>query len=275
MMIMQRHRPRNGLSGKSFESGPIRLPVGLVGIRAATANHPSVGAAEDLRQKWLPRKDVVGKTRRRSTSACRAWKKALAGPAVLMVFFLISGMAGAAPSPSEAEIPPSEPTAAASADLSRDMEISPEQAVMLREEMLRAVFSDAFRYRPVGLPDPFVPFIKPETTVTETYPEKEREPSPVPMAGFPVTPLQRMSLGEIERGLKAILWGEMGSRALIQDAAGKGYIVREGTPVTPDGLVERIYKDAMVVRQYAWDAKEKQWVPNFVTVQLRKEEKEK
>ncbi|WP_148045690.1 hypothetical protein [Desulfosoma caldarium] len=143
---------------------------------------------------------------------------------------------------------------------------------MLRREMLSAVQSDAFRYRPLGLVDPFVPFIKPETTVTETYPETEKEPSPVFKAGFPLTPLQKMSLGEIERGLKAILWGEMGSRALIEDAAGKGYIVREGTPVTPDGLVERIHKDAVVIRQYVWNAKKKQWVSDFVTVQLKKEQ---
>lgn len=194
-------------------------------------------------------------------------------PAVLFfLVFLGLGSAAAAPTDSSSEPPlPKESAARAPSELSVEAEISPEQAFTLRREMLSAVQSDAFRYRPLGLVDPFVPFIKPGTTVTETYPESEREPSPVPMAGFPLTPLQKMSLGEIERGLKAILWGDMGSRALIEDAAGKGYIVREGTPVTPDGLVERIYKDAVVVRQYVWNANQKQWVPDFVTVQLKKE----
>lgn len=197
--------------------------------------------------------------------------KSLLAVLFFLVFFAL-GAAAAAPTDSSSEPPlPKESAAGTSPELSVDAEISPEQALMLRREMLSAVQSDAFRYRPLGLVDPFVPFIKPETTVTETYPEAEREPSPVPMAGFPLTPLQKMSLGEIERGLKAILWGDMGSRALIEDAAGKGYIVREGTPVTPDGLVERIYKDAVVVRQYVWNANQKQWVPDFVTVQLKKE----
>ncbi|SMC19539.1 hypothetical protein SAMN02746041_00702 [Desulfacinum hydrothermale DSM 13146] len=64
----------------------------------------------------------------------------------------------------------------------------------------------------------------------------------------------------------------MGSRALIEDAAGKGYIVKEGTPLTSDAVVERIYKDALVLRQYQWDRKERQWVPKFVTIHLTKEE---
>ncbi|MEJ5347409.1 MAG: hypothetical protein WHS46_01795 [Desulfosoma sp.] len=189
-----------------------------------------------------------------------------------MLFFVMLGFGMATPTDSTSAAPtPKEPAAVSSGQAFEDMEISPEQALVLRGQMHQAVLSDEFRYRPLGLLDPFVPFVKPGVTVTETYPESEREPPPVPSAGFPLTPLQKMSLGEIERGLKAILWGDMGSRALIEDAAGRGYIVREGTPVTPDGLVERIYKDALVVRQYVWNAKENQWVPDFVTVQLKKE----
>lgn len=192
--------------------------------------------------------------------------------AVALALFLILGSAAAAPTEPPTEgLDAAAPAASVAARPSEDTEISPEQALALRKEMVQAVLSDAFHYRPLGLVDPFVPFIKPDTTVTETYPQAEATPSPIPTAGFPLTPLQKMSLGEIERGLKAILWGEMGSRALIEDASGKGYIVKEGTPVTPDGLVERIYKDALVVRQYVWDAGQKQWVPDFVTVELRKQ----
>ncbi len=207
-----------------------------------------------------------------SGRALRHSKKRSAFAVSVMLFFLMLGSGLATSTDSTTPMPtPNEPAALSSEKASEDMEFSPEQALVLRGQMLQAVLSDNFRYRPLGLVDPFVPFIKPGMTVTETYPEREREPSPIPLAGFPLTPLQKMSLGEIERGLKAILWGDMGSRALIEDAAGRGYIVREGTPVTPDGLVERIYKDALVVRQYVWNAKENQWVPDFVTVQLKKE----
>jgi len=191
---------------------------------------------------------------------------------IAFALFLFFGSAAAVPTESPTQgLDSPDPAASVAAKPSEDTEISPEQALALRKEMVQAVLSDAFQYRPLGLLDPFVPFLKPEATVTETYPEPEGVPSPIPSAGFPLTPLQKMSLGEIQRGLKAILWGEMGSRALIEDASGKGYIVKEGTPVTPDGLVERIYKDALVVRQYVWNAGEKQWVPDFVTVQLRKQ----
>ncbi|MGQ9749896.1 hypothetical protein [Desulfosoma sp.] len=199
------------------------------------------------------------------------WAKGLTAAVVITLMCITQG-AFAAPQQSPGAPASSEGPAASEANLSEATDISPEQAAALQKEMLQAVQSDAFRYRPLGLADPFVPFIEPQTTVTETYPEAEREPSPVSSAEFPLTPLQRMTLAELERGLKAIVWGELGSRALIQDASGKGYIVQEGTPVTPDGLVERIYKDAVVVRQYVWNADQKQWVPDFVTVQLRKEE---
>lgn len=200
-----------------------------------------------------------------------SWAKGLVTAVLIALMGIPHGVFAAPQESPDAPLPPGASTAASSPNVSDAMDLSPEQVVALQKEMLHAVLTDAFRYRPLGLVDPFVPFIEPGTTVTETYPEAEKEPSPIPMAGFPLTPLQKMSLGELERGLKAILWGEMGSRALIEDASGKGYIVQEGTPVTPDGLVERIYKDAVVVRQYVWNAEGKQWVPDFVRVQLKKE----
>ena len=123
--------------------------------------------------------------------------------------------------------------------------------------------------------DPFVPFIIPETRVTESLPEMKKAPLPTARSGLPLTPLQKMQLGEIESGLKAIVWGAMGSRALIEDASGKGYIIKEGTPVTAEGIVERIYKDALVIRQYVWNGKERRWVPKFVTIHLKKSEEER
>ena len=196
--------------------------------------------------------------------------------AVIFLAFLCAApaFAHAAAQPPEAPredtqaSPPVEPSPSV---LLEEPEISPQQAQSLRRQMLQALLTDDFRYRPLGLVDPFVPFISPETTVTESLPETEEVPSPVSRAGLPLTPLQKMNLGEVERGLKAIVWGAMGSRALIEDAAGKGYIVKEGTPLTPDGMVERIYKDALVLRQYVWDPKERQWVPKFVTIRLSKE----
>lgn len=220
------------------------------------------------------KKRDVWRDLRMEDGADSSWQGKAARVTAAVVLALAVALRSAAAVPTEPQpqgIAAAAPSFSSQPQPSDDAEISPEQALALRKEMLQAVLSDAFRYWPMGLVDPFVPFVKPDTTVTETYPEAESAPSPIPTAGFPLTPLQKMNLGEVERGLKAILWGEMGARALIEDASGKGYIVKEGTPVTPDGLVERIYKDAVVVRQYVWDAKERQWVPDFVTVQLKKE----
>jgi Tfp pilus assembly protein PilP len=97
--------------------------------------------------------------------------------------------------------------------------------------------------------------------------DEDLEPQPQ----MPLTPLQKMAVGQIQRGFKAVLWGEMGMRALIEDDAGKGYIVAVGTPLGGNnGIVTDIQNDRLVIQQDIWDARLKQMVPSSVEIKLTK-----
>jgi type IV pilus assembly protein PilP len=120
-------------------------------------------------------------------------------------------------------------------------------------------------YDPAGKPDPFKPFIlasRPQEAVT---PKVVRQ----------LTPLQKMALSEIQTGLKAIIWGQLGNKALVEDATGKGYVVQEGTYVGQhNGIVKRIYEDRIVVEEYKRDPVEDRLVPSEVVLKLKKGEGE-
>ncbi|NTU59495.1 MAG: pilus assembly protein PilP [Deltaproteobacteria bacterium] len=116
----------------------------------------------------------------------------------------------------------------------------------------------AFTYSPVGLRDPFEPFIKLE--------EKKVAKRPVEKVAAPQTPLQRYSTEELK--LAGIVWGEEGrARALIEDPQGKGYAVAVGTLVGDrGGRVVRILPDRIIIEERFKDilGEEKKAVANMM-----------
>lgn len=141
------------------------------------------------------------------------------------------------------------------------------------KEVLDALQEKDFSYTPAKLSDPFVSFIVP---VKAPQPELaliiETEDLP-PEPPKPLTPLQKMSLGEIEKGLKAILWGDMGRRAVIEDSTGKGYIVGVGTPIAgSNGVITEIFDDRLVIQQEVWDKSSRTMVPQNMMVKLNKKQ---
>lgn len=117
--------------------------------------------------------------------------------------------------------------------------------------------------------DPFVSFIKPAAILPPEFPVGQGNLPPKPQR--PLTPLQKMSLGEVQKGLTAITWGSLGKKAIIQDSAGKGYIVTVGTPVVGrNGVVMRIYADRLIIRQEVWDSRLDRMVYEDKVVKLRK-----
>jgi len=122
-----------------------------------------------------------------------------------------------------------------------------------------------WKYDSTGKPDPFKPFIlasQPQEVAT-------------PVVVRQLTPLQKMPLSEIQTGLKAIIWGQLGNKALVEDATGKGYVVQEGTYVGQhNGIVKRIYEDRIVVEEYKRDPVEDRLVPSEVVLKLKKGEGE-
>lgn len=122
-----------------------------------------------------------------------------------------------------------------------------------------------WKYDPTGKPDPFKPFILASSPQEDTMPKVVRQ----------LTPLQKMPLSEIQSGLRAIIWGQLGNKALVEDATGKGYVVKEGTYVGQhNGIVKQIYEDRIVVEEYRRDPIEDRLVPSEVVLKLKKGEAE-
>jgi len=144
-------------------------------------------------------------------------------------------------------------------------------ALASKAKAAEMLLENDFTYRPDLLNNPFVPFIKPPEPPPAEIPIDEEDEALPPELQRPLTPLQKMNIGEIERGLKAILWGELGRKAIIQDSAGKGYIVSVGTPAGGgNGVISQIFDDRLVIQQQVWDGKLKRLVPRNEVVKLRK-----
>jgi type IV pilus assembly protein PilP len=62
----------------------------------------------------------------------------------------------------------------------------------------------------------------------------------------PLTPLEKLNLSQLT--LVGIIRAPSGNRALVQDASGKGYIVKKGTYIgTQSGKVDQILEDRIIV----------------------------
>jgi type IV pilus assembly protein PilP len=128
-----------------------------------------------------------------------------------------------------------------------------------------ATTDTGWKYDPTGKPDPFKAFILASAATEETPTVVRRQ----------LTPLQKMPLSEIQAGLKAIIWGQLGNKALVEDATGKGYVVQEGTYVGQhDGIVKKIYQDRIIVEEYRRDSAKGRLEPTEVVLKLKKVEAE-
>ena len=166
--------------------------------------------------------------------------------------------------------PEAEASSPAASETSAPATFSPE-ALSPREEVSKELMQKTFTYDSKQLVDPFVSFIKPPEQAPPEVPVLKEEEALPPELQRPLTPLQKMNIGEIAKGLRAIVWGGLGRKAIIQDAAGKGYIVSVGTPAAgPTGVIVQIFDDRLIIQQEVWDRKLKRMVPKNEVVKLRK-----
>ena len=144
----------------------------------------------------------------------------------------------------------------------------PPEMLPLIEKTVSALMSKDFTFYPIKLLDPFQPFITPDIPAQVRVAEDDEEPVD---SGKPLTPLQKMTLTEIESGLKAIMWGDLGRRAMVEDSTGKGYIVSVGTPAgEKNGVIKEIQNDRIVIQQELWNKIEKKKIQQEVIVKLNK-----
>ncbi len=181
------------------------------------------------------------------------------------------------PAPEQkADAPASEtlPSPTASAKESREP-LSPAEYAPLIQKLTAAVMAENFTFAPSKAIDPFAPFIVPESSAPPVLADNG-EDEPRADSDKPLTPLQKMTVSEVERGLKAIIWGDLGKKAMIEDATGKGYIVSVGTPACDrNGVVKEIMNDQIVIEQQIWDRMARKRMPQQVVVKLPKKTADK
>lgn len=95
-------------------------------------------------------------------------------------------------------------------------------------------------YDPKGKIDPFEPLFKETPTVAAVKTERKKR--------TPRTPLERIDIGQLK--LVGIILAESGNKALVEEASGKGYIIKIGTYLgTNSGKVVKIERDTVVVAE--------------------------
>ncbi len=99
-------------------------------------------------------------------------------------------------------------------------------------------------YDSTGKPDPFIPLIADEASTKVATPQRSTTP---------MTPLQKYDLSELK--LVAVVAKAMSMTAVLEDPAGFGYIVKEGTLVGKnEGVIKKITGDSLVVEEQIFSA---------------------
>jgi len=109
------------------------------------------------------------------------------------------------------------------------------------EEMAKAGGKEGI-YQPTGRIDPFAPIFKEEPQSAAAGPAEAGDQMP----DFPITPLTRVDLSQLK--LTGIILAETGNKALVEEASGKGYVVKEGMYIgNKAGTVLKISKNGILV----------------------------
>lgn len=96
-----------------------------------------------------------------------------------------------------------------------------------------------YSYNPTGKPDPFEPFISED---------KAGDKSKTVSSGSVALPLQGLDIGQL--ALVAVITNSREPYAMVEDASGRGYILRTGSRVgTQEGVVTGILADRVVVTE--------------------------
>ena len=180
--------------------------------------------------------------------------KLLAGSLALVFLFAVSATAVPAAAP-----PAAPATAVASAiPAAAPATVKPEEA---------AVEMPEYRYDSKGKTDPFKPFVRLELpTAAKKGPEKKKYTGNL-------TPLQRVSLDKVR--VTGIAGSQAKRVAMVEDGAGKGYIVYLGTLIGENGgRVIQILPDRVIVEEKVGEGSKGKEKSHRVALKLHKEEGE-
>ena len=120
----------------------------------------------------------------------------------------------------------------------------------------------AYKYNPIGKPDPFKPFIEQELS-----PKKKAESKTLP-----ISPLQREGINNFR--LVGVSGDDHHRIAIVQDVKGKAYPIFLGTYIGQNGgRVVEILPDRIIIEEKS-KAEDKQAKTKRLTMKLRKDEGE-
>jgi type IV pilus assembly protein PilP len=95
-------------------------------------------------------------------------------------------------------------------------------------------------YDPEGKTDPFKPLFKEQPDLPKAKKKKKRR--------IPRTPLEKVALSQLK--LVGIIMAQSGNLAMVQEASGKGYVIKKGTYIgLNSGKVIQIKKDKVVIEE--------------------------
>lgn len=110
-------------------------------------------------------------------------------------------------------------------------------------ELVEASLKIASTYDPAGRFDPFEPLFKEEPEAPAVVAKKSKREKRTPQ-----TPLERVAISQLK--LSAIMRTAKGNKAIVEDATGKGYVIRKGTYIgLNSGQVILIDKARVVVEE--------------------------
>ena len=129
------------------------------------------------------------------------------------------------------------------ADISNSKQKSADEKSSAPKKIKVAEISDV--YNPEGKLDPFEPLFKKERVSLAAGKKKIKRRKPL-------TPLERVNLSQLT--LVGIIQAPSGSRALVQESSGKGYVVKKGTYIgTNSGKIIKILKDRIIIEEESED----------------------
>ena len=147
------------------------------------------------------------------------------------------------------------------AELPQSAETKAAGATMAETKAPEIKTAPAYKYNPVGKPDPFKPFIEEELGTKKN----ERKP-------LPISPLQREGIEQFR--LVGISGDDHRRIAIVQDVKGKAYTIFLGTYIGLNGgRVVEILPDRITIEEKS-KADDKQAKAKRLTMKLRKDEGE-
>lgn len=118
------------------------------------------------------------------------------------------------------------------------------------QKFLSFLDNDSFEYKREGRHDPFVPFFPFE--VVETRPDRDtREVQEEVLTG-----LRKYEPGQLN--LVTIMFIQNHALAMVEDSAGRGYVIRKGTKIGRNGFVDDIFPNIVVIKQLAYYTKDRE-----------------